>query len=203
MSHNCVCRRRGPAPPGARRTVAESLSGANVSGKDRPRCGSVSVTNFPFEACMARHRLHRSDPNPPMSEDAGLAPAATLMTYGAAFRSWKSAPAEPDRAGRGCGWPKSVLTLLLLCNAAPSFGGPDAAGGAATGCWTRDGAPALFSWSAAPGIACRDLSDGSNSSGSSSATLSDTQDTRNSAAVRQSAQITFSANAYVGIAAAF
>lgn len=152
---------------------------------------------------MARHRLHRSDPNLPLSEDAGVAPAATLTTYGAAFRFWKSASAPPDRAGRGCGWPKSVLTLLLICSAAPSFGGPGAAGGAASGCWTRDGAPALFSWSAAPGIACRDLSDGSQSFRSSSKTLPGTQDTRNTAAVRQSAQITFSANAYVGIAAAF
>ncbi len=96
----------------------------------------------------------------------------------------------------------AALTIVIAGAAAPALGGPGTPADSAVTCWSPGAAPALFSWPASPGIACRDLADGRTPTGSDAVTGA-TAARPGPAQTRPDTQITFSGSAYFGIAAAF
>lgn len=108
----------------------------------------------------------------------------------------------------GAQWRAVALSLLLLGGAAPVLSDPALSDPAqpsetATSCWTLGAAPDLFSWSDAPGIACRDSAETFGSAIRSPAAPSAQWSPRAAGSTQSHAVITFSGNAYVGIAASF
>ena len=106
-------------------------------------------------------------------------------------------------ADRRTRWTGPILALLVLFGAAPVMSDPAGADSAATSCWSPGGAPALFSWSTTPGIACRDGAEatGPQEAPPTPATAPGWAQATGGAATP--AQVTFSGTAYVGVAVAF
>lgn len=164
---------------------------------------------------------HRCDLDGPLPVATGRAPTATHATDGTASRLQRPVAARPERPeGPGClggpggpggpgrrpRWTAPLIALVAFSCAAPSLGDPgrpERAREAAPACWSPGSAPALFAWSASPGIACRNGADGSVTARSLPVAPSDPGQPPARPGKGQPAQITFSATAYVGIAATF
>lgn len=97
-----------------------------------------------------------------------------------------------------------ALAILIAAAAGPGLGDPASLTAGSTSCWTPGSAPALFSWSATPGISCRDAADGGlpPSAVLPGGTAAQTTDPDPSRADPRT-QITFSGSAYFGLAAVF
>ncbi|HCQ64399.1 MAG TPA: hypothetical protein DIU07_04130 [Rhodobacteraceae bacterium] len=91
----------------------------------------------------------------------------------------------------------------MLFGAAAAVSDPAGPDAAATGCWSPGGAPALFSWSGTPGIACRDGAGASGSAHETQRSATAPGSAQDTGGAATPAQVTFSGTAYVGIAVAF
>lgn len=93
----------------------------------------------------------------------------------------------------------AVAGLVACLTSAPVLAEPDTGTDQAAGCWPAGEAPALFSWSASPGIACRD-----RGPAEAAVTAGAVAPTGTSAAKdAPQTKVTFSGTAYFGIAASF
>lgn len=72
-----------------------------------------------------------------------------------------------------------------------------------TACWRPGTAPGLFSWSAAPGIACRDSAESGDILPETAVAATMPQAEAGVAPAGEAARVTFSGTAYVGVAVAF
>lgn len=102
----------------------------------------------------------------------------------------------------------AAFVLMVTASAGPVLGEPAAPASGQDRCWSPGAAPALFGWTASPGIACRDAGAVDGTAGASAppaaaADLLQGGHGAGSGPSRTGTQITFSGTAYFGIGIAF